>query len=263
MALVPRGAFRFGVRVTGSSINLGTMMSPSKRQQHQQQQTRGTKKIAAVIMGAPGSGKGTISGKILRDFHFAHISTGDLLRDEIQAGSEIGQTAKTFMDEGKFVPDEIIFEVLVAAVERVKRRGKHVMLDGFPRSTSQAVALKEHLPVDIVMNLDVPRKIIVDRLTDRWIHPGSGRVYAYAYRPPKEHGLDDVTKEALVRRNDDQPEVVEQRLAKYERTTRPLLDLYDAEGILHTFCGQESDVIYKDIRKFLSKILPAGKPAAG
>lgn len=80
-----------------------------------------------------GSGKGTISGKILRDFHFAHISTGDLLRDEIQAGSEIGQTAKTFMDRGKFVPDEIIFEVLLAAVGLANGRGKHILLDGFPR----------------------------------------------------------------------------------------------------------------------------------
>ncbi|CAN0377033.1 unnamed protein product, partial [Ectocarpus sp. 13 AM-2016] len=127
--------------------------------------------------------------KILRDFHFAHISTGDLLRDEIQAGSDMGKTAKEFMDHGKFVPDQIIFEVLMAAVERAKGHGKHILLDGFPRSTAQANALKDHLPVDMVMNLDVPRQVIIDRLTDRWIHPGSGRVYAYAYRPPKVYYL--------------------------------------------------------------------------
>ncbi|CAM9615599.1 unnamed protein product [Ectocarpus sp. 6 AP-2014] len=251
---VPRGAFRL-VGIRGSPFR--------QRHQHQHPQTRGIKKMAAVIMGAPGSGKGTISGKILRDFHFAHISTGDLLRDEIQAGSETGKTAKEFMDQGKFVPDEIIFEVLMAAVERAKSRGKHILLDGFPRSTAQAKALKDHLPVDMVMNLDVPRQIIIDRLTDRWIHPGSGRVYAYAYRPPKEHGVDDVTGEKLVRRDDDQPEVVEERLAKYERTTRPLLDLYGEEGLLHPFSGEQSDVIYAEVRKFLAEVLPKGKPAAG
>ncbi|CAM9199541.1 unnamed protein product, partial [Hapterophycus canaliculatus] len=233
-----------------------------RHHRHQHQQTRGVKKMTAVIMGAPGSGKGTISGKILRDFHFAHISTGDLLRDEIQLGSEIGQTAKTFMDRGKFVPDEIIFEVLLAAVERANGRGKHILLDGFPRSTAQAQALKDHLPVDMVMNLDVPQQIIVDRLTDRWIHLGSGRVYAYAYRPPKEHGKDNVTGEKLVRRDDDQPEVVEQRLAKYEKTTRPLLDFYGEEKLLHCFSGEESDIIYRDVKQFLSEVLPMGKPTA-
>eukprot|EP00903_Cladosiphon_okamuranus_P017088 g15746.t1 len=264
--MIQRGAFHIGVRLHWNST-IGTFRQQQHKHQHQRQQTIGfstaVKKIAAIVMGAPGSGKGTISGKILRDFDFTHISTGDLLRVEIQVGSEMGKTAKAFMDQGKFVPDQIIFEVLVAAVERAKGQGKHILLDGFPRSTAQAIALKEHLPVDMVMNLDVPRQVIVDRLTDRWIHPGSGRVYAYSYRPPKEHGKDDVTGETLVRRDDDQPEVVEQRLAKYEKTTRPLLDLYSNENLLHSFSGEESDVIYRDVHKFLSNTLPKGKPTAG
>ncbi|CAM9683838.1 unnamed protein product [Pylaiella littoralis] len=257
-SVIPRGAFRVGVRVGGGNSAVSTLRQ--QHNQHQHQQTRGVKKITAVIMGAPGSGKGTISGKVLRDFPFAHISTGDLLRDEIQAGSGIGQTAKTYMDRGKFVPDHIIFKVLAAAIKQAKGRGKHILVDGFPRSTAQAIALKEHLPVDMVMNLDVPKQIIINRLTDRWIHPRSGRVYAYAYRAPKEYGKDDVTGETLVRRDDDEPEVVEKRLAKYENTTRPLLDLYREEKLLHSFSGEESDVIYRDVKKFLSEVLPEGKP---
>lgn len=228
------------------------------QQQHQDQQTRGVR-VAAIIIGAPGSGKGTISGKILRDFPFAHISTGDLLREEIQAGSTVGRQAKSFMDRGAFVPDDVMISIVVDGVHRAKGSGKHTLLDGFPRSTSQATTLKEYLSIDMVMNLDVPRAIIVERLTDRWIHPASGRVYAYSYRPPKEHGKDDVTGEELVRRNDDKPEVVEERLAKYENTTRPLLDLYNAEGILHSFSGEKSDLIYKDVNAYLSNRLPTEK----
>ncbi|CAM9914460.1 unnamed protein product [Ascophyllum nodosum] len=266
--MIQRGLLRMGLRAGGSGCCCNSIVgaTTAKRHlqhqqenqhlRHHQQQTRGFKGLAAVIIGAPGSGKGTISGKILRDFDFAHVSTGDLLRDEVQAGSEVGRKAKTFMDQGKFVPDAIILELLLAAVEQAKSRAKHIMLDGFPRSKTQAITLKEHLQVDLVMNLDVPRDVIVERLTDRWIHPGSGRVYAYSYRPPKEEGKDDATGETLVRRDDDQPEVVEQRLAKYEKTTRPLLDFYDAEGILHCFCGDKSDVIYEDVKVFLGETLP-------
>ncbi|CAM9533315.1 unnamed protein product [Sphacelaria rigidula] len=111
------------------------------------------------------------------------------------------------MDRGAFVPDDIIIKLLIQAVGRAQGGGKHTLLDGFPRSTSQAIALKEHMPIDMVINLDVPRGVIVDRLSDRWIHPASGRVYAYSYRPPKERGKDDETGEELVRRDDDKPEV--------------------------------------------------------
>ncbi|CAM9853121.1 unnamed protein product, partial [Choristocarpus tenellus] len=132
----------------------------------------------------PGSGKGTISNKIVEDFPFNHISTGDLLRSEIRDGTEVGRAAKSFMDKGELVPDDVMVKVLLGAIQRAEV-GRHALLDGFPRSKSQTLALEGHLAIDVVMNLDVPRQTIIDRLTDRWIHPASGRVYAYQYRPPK------------------------------------------------------------------------------
>lgn len=216
------------------------------------------REISALIMGAPGSGKGTISSKILQDFPFAHISTGDMLRKHITDGTALGAQAKGYMDRGAFVPDDLIIELLIDALAKNGDGGKHLLLDGFPRTLGQALALDKKLKVDFVIDLDIPTATIMERLTDRWIHPGSGRVYAYSYRPPKKHGVDDTTGEALMQRDDDKPEVVKARLDTYYATAEPLLKFYKDRNIVTSFKGTRSDAIYVDVKSFLGKSMPAG-----
>ncbi|KAL7467784.1 hypothetical protein ACHAXS_008024, partial [Conticribra weissflogii] len=200
----------------------------------------------------PGGGKGTISGKILQDFpQFRHVSTGDELRQHVRNRTPLGIEAKKYMDEGCLVPDQIMIQMVMGdAVEAVKK-GQSLLLDGFPRTMEQAVALDKNLDVDLVINLCIPNETIIERISDRWIHPASGRVYNYSYKPPKVKGLDDETGEPLVQREDDKPESVLKRLQKYE-TVNNLLGGYISFGkVIQTFIGTESDVIYPEVKRWL------------
>jgi|EP01043_Picozoa_sp_COSAG02_P016582 nucleoside-triphosphate--adenylate kinase len=206
----------------------------------------------ALIMGPPGGGKGTISKKILKEFPFHHLSTGDELRAHVQNSTAVGLEAKEYMDSGALVPDELIIRLVLEEVEKLPTT-TNVLLDGFPRTQAQAEALSKEIKVDMVINLDIPQATIVERMSGRWIHMASGRVYAYDYNPPKEEGKDDVTGEALEQREDDKPETVMARLDKYAEMTVPLIEYYDQDsGVLGNFAGTESDVIYPEVRKFLS-----------
>eukprot|EP01082_Thalassiosira_pseudonana_P016434 g14721.t1.1.5e17418c g14721 g14721.t1 contig90:250127-251213(-) len=184
-----------------------------------------------LILGKPGGGKGTISGKILSDFpQFRHVSTGDELRQHVRNQTELGREAKRYMDQGALVPDNIMIRmVLDDAVEAIKE-GQSLLLDGFPRTMEQAVALDKNLDVDMVINLCVPNETIIERISDRWIHPASGRVYSYSYKPPMVEGKDDETGEDLVQRDDDKPESVLRRLQKYDEATAPLVKYYEEKG---------------------------------
>jgi len=205
-----------------------------------------------LILGKPGGGKGTISGKILDDFpRFQHMSTGDLLRQHVRQGTELGLKAKSYMNEGQLVPDDLIIDLVMADATPYLEEGRSLLLDGFPRTISQAQALDQVVNVDLVINLDVPTETIVDRIADRWIHPASGRVYSYSYKPPKVEGVDDVTGEPLVQRDDDKPESVRARLAAYDRVTAPLVEYYENKGVLETFRGTMSDVIYPNVKDWL------------
>ena len=205
-----------------------------------------------LILGKPGGGKGTISGKILKDFpQFRHVSTGDQLRQHVRNETPLGKEAKKFMDEGCLVPDDVMIQMVMGdAVEAIKN-GQSLLLDGFPRTMEQAVALDKSLDVDMVINLCIPNDTIISRISDRWIHPASGRVYNYAYKPPKVKGQDDETGEPLVQREDDKPESVLKRLQKYDLATKPLVDYYEKKGVIKTFQGTESDVIYPEVKKWL------------
>jgi nucleoside-triphosphate--adenylate kinase len=175
----------------------------------------------ALILGKPGGGKGTISNKILKDFpQFHHVSTGDLLRQHVREGTSLGTEAKKYMDEGKLVPDELMIGLVMEEATPNLELGKSLLLDGFPRTVVQAQALEEVVHVDLVINLDIPTETIVERIADRWIHPASGRIYSYSYKPPKEHGKDDVTGEPLVQRPDDEPEKVRARLDLYDKVSK-------------------------------------------
>lgn len=198
-----------------------------------------------------GGGKGTISKKILKDFSFHHLSTGDELRKHVSEGTEVGKEAKSYMDSGALVPDSLIIKLVLGEVANLPAN-INVLLDGFPRTEAQAVALDKDITVDICINLDIPEATIVERMSGRWIHMASGRVYAYDYNPPKVEGKDDVTGEDLEQREDDKAETVLARLRKYTEVTQPLIGYYEKQGVLASFAGTESDVIYPEVKKYLS-----------
>ncbi|MCY7297313.1 adenylate kinase [Alteromonas sp. a30] len=183
-----------------------------------------------ILLGAPGAGKGTQAQYLMGKYGIPQISTGDMLRAAISAGSELGLAAKKIMDEGKLVSDEIIIGLVK---ERVAQSDceNGFLLDGFPRTIPQADAMKENgINVDHVIEFDIDDEVIVQRMAGRRVHPGSGRVYHVEYNPPKVEGKDDETGEDLVIRPDDQEDTVRKRLSVYHEQTKPLVDYYSKEA---------------------------------
>lgn len=180
--------------------------------------------LGALIMGSPGSGKHTLSLRIIRHFELKKLSSGDLLRDNMVRNTDIGVLAKTFVDQGKLVPDDIMIRLTLHGLKDGTRHSW--LLSGFPRTLPQAEALDRVCETQLVMNLNVPLEVIMQRLAARWVHPASGRVYNLEFNPPKALGLDDLTGEPLVQREDDRPETVAKRLKAYEVQTEPVLEYY-------------------------------------
>ncbi|WP_029933521.1 adenylate kinase [Thiomicrospira pelophila] len=179
-----------------------------------------------ILLGAPGAGKGTQAQFLTKQYDIPQISTGDMLRAAIKAGSEMGKLAKSFMDEGKLVTDEVIIGLVKERIAQPDCE-KGFLLDGFPRTVPQADALAEAgVSIDAVVEIDVPDEVIVERMSGRRAHLASGRTYHIVYNPPKVEGKDDETGEELVQRDDDKPEVVKDRLAVYHKQTAPLVDYY-------------------------------------
>jgi adenylate kinase len=189
--------------------------------------------MRVILLGAPGAGKGTQAQFISEKFAIPQISTGDMLRAAVKAGTPLGLKAKEVMDAGKLVSDDIILGLVK---ERITEDdcANGFLFDGFPRTIPQAQALvDENIRIDHVVELDVPDEEIVERLSGRRVHPASGRVYHLKYAPPKEPGKDDETGEELVQRDDDTEETVRKRLEVYQEQTRPLVRFYQdlaAEG---------------------------------
>ena len=181
-----------------------------------------------ILLGPPGAGKGTQAQFIRERFGIPQISTGDMLRAAIKAGTPLGREAKKVMDAGKLVSDDIIIGLVK---ERLKQPdcARGYLFDGFPRTIPQAEALKtEGMALDYVLEIDVPDDEIITRMTGRRVHPGSGRVYHVKFNPPKTEGKDDHTGEPLIQRDDDKPDTVKHRLEVYRKQTRPLVDYYKA-----------------------------------
>lgn len=165
--------------------------------------------------GPPGGGKGTISERITKKYNYCHLSTGDILRTEVTEGTEQGKKANEYMRLGSLVPDSIVIDMIADVLE--KKKNFNIQLDGYPRTIVQAEELdktlkKLQMQVDLVLNLKVPLDEIVERISSRWIHLSSGRVYSYNFKPPKVEGKDDITGEPLIQRDDDKPEAVRKRL---------------------------------------------------
>ncbi|XP_054764567.2 GTP:AMP phosphotransferase AK3, mitochondrial-like [Lytechinus pictus] len=208
--------------------------------------------IRALIMGPPGSGKGTMSSRIAKEFKLTHLSSGDLLRSQIQRQTAVGVLAKQYIDKGSLVPDDVMVKLITHELNGLP---PNWLLDGFPRTVSQADALSKNQTLDAVLNLDVPFDVIVQRLEWRWIHPGSDRVYNLDWNPPEVPFKDDVTGEDLIQRDDDKPETVRARLEAYEQLTKPVLEFYKSKGILTEFHGTETNQIWPHVQDFLSDLL--------
>ncbi|HLS87645.1 MAG TPA: adenylate kinase [Burkholderiales bacterium] len=181
-----------------------------------------------ILLGPPGAGKGTQAAFLCERFGIPQISTGDMLRAAIQAGTPLGAAAKQVMDAGQLVSDEIIV-ALVKERLRAPDCARGFLFDGFPRTLPQAEAMKtEGVSIDYVLEIDVPDEEIVVRMSGRRTHPGSGRTYHVKFNPPRVEGRDDLTGEPLVQREDDREETVRRRLEVYRAQTRPLVDYYGA-----------------------------------
>ncbi|HTH43903.1 MAG TPA: adenylate kinase [Oxalicibacterium sp.] len=180
-----------------------------------------------ILLGAPGAGKGTQAGFIKEKFNIPQISTGDMLRAAVKAGTPLGLAAKKIMDEGGLVSDDIIIGLVK---DRLKQPdcAEGYLFDGFPRTIPQADAMKEAgVAIDYVLEIDVPDEAIVERMGGRRVHPTSGRTYHVRFNPPKLAGRDDITGEELIQREDDKEETVKKRLEVYHNQTEVLVDYYN------------------------------------
>jgi len=179
-----------------------------------------------ILLGAPGAGKGTQAQFLCEQFGIPQISTGDMLRAAVAEGSELGLQAKSIMDSGGLVSDELIINLVKARLQQPDCEAG-CLFDGFPRTIPQAQAMVDaNIAVDHVIEIAVDDEEIVGRLSGRRVHPASGRIYHVVHNPPVEEGKDDVTGEPLMQRDDDQEETVRKRLSVYQEQTRPLVDFY-------------------------------------
>lgn len=194
-----------------------------------------------IMLGAPGAGKGTQAKKIAAKYDIPHISTGDIFRANIKNGTELGNKAKTYMDQGLLVPDELVVDLVVDRVRQDDCKNGYV-LDGFPRTIPQAEALDKALAalgdkVDYAIDVNVPDENIVNRMGGRRACVGCGATYHLVYAPTKTEGVCDVCGKELILRDDDKPETVQKRLNVYHEQTQPLIDYYTNAGILKTVDG--------------------------
>lgn len=210
-----------------------------------------------ILLGAPGAGKGTQAQFIMDNFSIPQISTGDLLRNEIKKGTELGVQAKAKMDKGEFVPDDVIIGMIKSRIAEADCKNGF-LLDGFPRNVPQADALKAAgVSIDYVVELQVPDEDIVKRMSGRRVHLASGRSYHVVYNPPKVEGKDDVTGEPLIIRDDDKAETVLKRLEVYHKQTQPLVDYYtkDATAGLNKYVALDGNKPVAEISEKIKQAL--------
>jgi adenylate kinase len=218
-----------------------------------------TRALDLVLLGPPGAGKGTQAKRIAAAFDLLHISTGDLLREEVAKRSGLGQEANGYMSRGELVPDALVGKML-SKVLHSRRAALGCVYDGYPRTTAQEELLEDLLAelnrrVDVVLYLKVPDKEILARITGRRCCPSCGAVFHLATQPPKMDGVCDACSAALVQRDDDREEVVRERLRVYRKHTAPLLERYESRGILRDVDGAVGpDEVFKRVREAMGSV---------
>lgn len=211
-----------------------------------------------IMLGAPGAGKGTQAKKIAEKYRIPHISTGDIFRANIKNGTELGKKAKTYMDQGLLVPDDLVVDLVVDRVNQKDCENGYV-LDGFPRTIPQAEALDKALAkmnqkVDYAIDVEVPDENIIRRMSGRRACVDCGATYHIEYAPTIKEGICDKCNGTLILREDDKPETVEKRLSVYHEQTQPLIDYYTKAGILKEVDGtQDIDVVFGQIAEILGE----------
>lgn len=214
------------------------------------------KTMKIIMLGAPGAGKGTQAKRIAEKYNIPHISTGDIFRANIKNGTELGKKAKTYMDQGLLVPDELVVDLVVDRVAQDDAKNGYV-LDGFPRTIPQAEALDAALEkindkIDYAIDVDVPDSNIIDRMSGRRACVGCGGTYHIVYNPTKAEDVCDACGGQLILRDDDKPETVENRLKVYHDQTQPLIDYYTKKSILKSVDGtKDMNEVFENIVKIL------------
>lgn len=221
---------------------------------HAAEPSSGMRKII-ILLGPPGSGKGTQAVRLSKELGIPHISTGDLFRDNLSRNTDLGKKAKTYMEAGKLVPDEVVLEMLFDRVSRPDCQNGY-LLDGFPRTIAQAEALDKHLKKGdaiIALDLKVNDDVIVKRISGRLTCKEGGHIQNKYFSAPKKEGICDTCGGTLVHRSDDSPEVVKERLKVYHDQTEPLIQYYEKKGVLKHINGEnDPDIVFKDLRRNLS-----------
>ena len=211
-----------------------------------------------IMLGAPGAGKGTQAKKIAAKYGIPHISTGDIFRANIKGGTELGMKAKSYMDQGQLVPDDVTIGMLLDRIAEADCENGYV-LDGFPRTIPQAESLTEALDklgqkMDFAIDVDVPDESIINRMSGRRACLKCGATYHIVYAAPKTENVCDTCGETLVLRDDDKPETVSKRLKVYHEQTQPLIDYYTEQGVLKTVDGTRSlDEVFQAIVEILGE----------
>ena len=209
-----------------------------------------------IMLGAPGAGKGTFSAFLEERYSLPHIATGDIFRENIKNNTELGQKAKSYMDQGLLVPDELVVSLVADRLAKDDCKAGFI-LDGFPRTLVQAEALKETLAdmgaqIDYALDFECPDDFIIERMAGRRVCKGCGASYHLVNVPPKQEGICDVCGGELYQREDDAPETVAKRLEVYHKETQPLIDYYEKEGVLKCVDGTiRRDNVFKVLAEIL------------
>ncbi len=206
-----------------------------------------------IFLGPPGVGKGTYADMISKILKIPHISTGDIFRDEIKKGTELGKLVKQYVEKGELVPDEIVIEVVRRRLSMEDCK-KGFILDGYPRTLKQAIELDKIVKVDLAIHFVAPEEVIIERISGRRICRRCGAIYHIKFMPPKKPGICDRCGGPLYQREDDKPEVVRHRLKVYYERFKPILEYYKNKGILvEVNAGRKAEEVVKDVLKILKE----------